>query len=179
MTAALRRGKKQKTTLLLPNFLIALCAFVPSCLYASSPRFFVHLPSEAVLPLPSRSKNNSGFTLVEILATFVLMAIILPVAMNGISMAAKLASQARHRVEAATLAQQMLNDLVLSGDYEDGDQEGDVEGDTIEYSWSLEVLDYEEEDSMQQLDLSVTWEDAGSGENTVVLSTLVYAGSEE
>jgi type II secretory pathway pseudopilin PulG len=139
-------------------------------------RRFVHRPGGAVI---FRSPGKSGFTLVEILATFVLMAIILPVAMNGISMAGKLASQARHRVEAATLAQEMLNDLVLTGDYEDGDQEGDVEGDIIEFSWSLKVLDYEEEDSMQQLDLSVTWEDAGSGENTVVLSTLVYAGSEE
>jgi type II secretory pathway pseudopilin PulG len=123
--------------------------------------------------------GKSGFTLVEILATFVLMAIILPVAMQGISMAAKLASQAKHRVEAATLGQQMLNELVLSGDYEDGDQEGEAAGDNTVYLWRLEVLDWEEEDSMQQLDLSVTWEDAGSGENIVLLSTLVYTGSEE
>jgi hypothetical protein len=45
--------------------------------------------------------------------------------------------------------------------------------------WRLEVLDWEEEDAMQQLDVSVAWADAGGGENTVVLSTLVYAGSEE
>jgi type II secretory pathway pseudopilin PulG len=120
-----------------------------------------------------------GFTLVEILATFVLMAIILPVAMQGISMAAKLASQAKHRVAAATLAQQTLNELVLSGDYEDGDQEGEVSGDSTVYFWRLDVLDWEEEDSMQQLELSVTWESAGSGENTVTLSTLTYTGSEE
>jgi type II secretory pathway pseudopilin PulG len=123
--------------------------------------------------------KKSGFTLVEILATFVLMAIILPVAMQGISMAAKLASQARHRVEAATLGQQTLNELVLSGDYEDGDQEGEVSGDNTAYLWRLDVLDWEEEDSMQQLDLTVSWEDAGTGENTVMLSTLVYTGGEE
>jgi len=121
--------------------------------------------------------RTSGFTLVEILATFVLIAIILPVAMNGISMAAKLASQAKHRVEAATLAQEILNNQILSGDYEDGDQEGEAAGDSIEYSWRLEVLDWEEEDSMQQLDLSVTWEDSAGRENMVTLSTLVYAGS--
>jgi prepilin-type N-terminal cleavage/methylation domain-containing protein len=127
----------------------------------------------------AESAVNRGFTLVEILATFVLMAIILPVAMSGISMAAKLASQAKHRVEAASLAQQKLNELVLSGDYENGDQEGEVSGDTTLYLWRLDVLDWEEEDAMQQLDLSVTWETAGGGENTVTLSTLAYTGSEE
>lgn len=120
-----------------------------------------------------------GFTLVEILATFVLIAIILPVAMNGISMAAKLASHAKRRVEAGTLAEQILNEMVLSGDYEDGDQEGEASGDNTDYVWRLEVLDWEEEDSMQQLNMSVTWENAGGEESAVVLSTLVYTGSVE
>lgn len=145
--------------------LLGRSGFLPRCCR------FVHRPSERI--------SNRGFTLVEILATFVLIAIILPVAMNGISMAAKLASQAKRRVEAATLAQQTLGELVLSGDYEDGDQEGEITEDNTEYAWALEVLDWEEEDSMQQLDLSVTWEDAAGYENTVVLSTLVYTGSEE
>jgi prepilin-type N-terminal cleavage/methylation domain-containing protein len=123
------------------------------------------------------NRGKRGFTLVEILATFVLIAIILPVAMNGISMAAKLASQAKRRVEAATLAQETLNNLMIGGDYEDGNQEGEIAGDNTEYSWRLEVLDWEEEDSMQQLDLSVTWEGSGGGENTVTLSTLVYTGT--
>ena len=122
--------------------------------------------------------RTSGFTLVEILATFVLIAIILPVAMNGISMAAKLAIQAKRRVEAASLAQGILNNQILSGDYEDGDQEGEVPGDNFAYSWRLEVLDWEAEGSMQQLDLSVTWENSGGDENRVALSTLVYTGSE-
>jgi type II secretory pathway pseudopilin PulG len=120
-----------------------------------------------------------GFTLVEILATFVLIAIILPVVMSGISMASKLASQAKRRVAAGVLAQQVLSEFVLSGDYEDGDQEGVVSSDNTDYVWRLEVMDWEEEDSMQQLDMSVTWEDSGAQENTVVLSTLVYTGSEE
>jgi len=120
-----------------------------------------------------------GFTLVEILATFVLMAIILPVAMQGMSMASKLAGQAERRVTAGALAERILSELVLSGDYEDGDQEGEVSGGNTHYVWQLDVLDWEEQDSMQQLDLSVTWEGAGGGENTVVLSTLVYTGSGE
>ena len=115
----------------------------------------------------------------EILATFVLMAIILPVAMQGISAASKLASQARHRVTAGVLAEQMLSEMILTGDYEDGDQDGEVSSGNRYYVWQLEVLDWEEESSMQQLDLSVTWEDAGGRENIVLLSTLVYTGGEE
>lgn len=142
-------------------------------------RRFVHLPSVAVFLLPSRGENDRGFTLVEILATFVLMAIILPVAMNGISMASKLANKAKHRVAAGALAEQMLSEFVLSGDYEDGDQEGEVSSGNADFVWQLAVLDWEEEDSMQQLDMSVTWEDAGGREDTVLLSTLVYTGSGE
>lgn len=131
---------------------------------------------EALFPRPSDKK---GFTLVEILATFVLMAIILPVAMNGISLAAKLATQAKRRVEAGTIAEKFLNDLVLTGDYEDGDQSGETTGENTEYDWRLDVSDWDEEDSMQQLDLTVSWEDAGGREKSVTLSTLAYTGSDE
>jgi prepilin-type N-terminal cleavage/methylation domain-containing protein len=124
-------------------------------------------------------RRDDGFTLIEILATFVLIAIILPVAMNGISLAAKLANQAKRRVEAGTIAEKYLNDLVVSGDYEDGDQSGEASGDNTEYEWKFEVNDWSQEDSMQQLDLTVSWEGSGGWEKSVTLSTLVYTGSDE
>ncbi len=140
---------------------------------------FVHRPSEAVFLRPSGSIASGGFTLVEILVTFALIAIILPVAMNGISMAARLASQSKHRVEAGILAEQKLNNFVATGDWDNGDQEGTSSDDNTEYTWKLEVLDWTETNSMQRLKLTVTWKDAGTQEKSVSLSTLVYTGSSE
>ena len=176
-TASLGRGPQKHKQYTPPGLLASCCCFVPRPIQAV---FHSTLHSHAKsVTKDGRSSGKKGFTLVEILATFVLMAIILPVAMQGISAASKLASQARHRVTAGVLAEQMLSEMILTGDYEDGDQDGEVSSGNRYYVWQLEVLDWEEESSMQQLDLSVTWEDAGGRENIVLLSTLVYTGGEE
>ena len=176
-TASLGRGPQKHKQYTPPGLLASCCCFVPRPIQAV---FHSTLHSHAKsVTKDGRSSGKKGFTLVEILATFVLMAIILPVAMQGISAASKLASQARHRVTAGVLAEQMLSELVLTDDYEDGDQDGEVLSGNTYYAWELEVSDWEEESSMQQLDLSVTWEDTGGRESIVLLSTLVYTGGEE
>ena len=50
-------------------------------------------------------RRQRAFTLVEVLATLVLVAIILPVAMKGISLAAATAGDAKRKMEAAALVQ--------------------------------------------------------------------------
>src|SRR5438552_3049287 len=59
---------------------------------------------------------NRGFTLVEVLATLLIMGIVLPVAMKGVSVMLGTASTARHMQEAAALGETKLNDLIISGD---------------------------------------------------------------
>lgn len=124
-----------------------------------------------------RSSSYKGFTLVEILATFVLIAIIVPVAMKGISLSTRMGSQAKRQIEAGTLAETKLTDFLLSGDWINGDQSGEFTDDKADYRWSLELEDWEKEESMQQLDLNVEWTDASGKTHSVVLTTLVYSGS--
>src|SRR3954465_11642520 len=53
-----------------------------------------------------------GFTLVEVLATIALIAIVLPVAMYGIQLCLQTSSMAKRQAEAATLAEGKLQELV-------------------------------------------------------------------
>ena len=51
----------------------------------------------------NRSSRRSGLTLVEVLATISVMSIVIPVIMQGISIATSLASVTRQRAEAVSL----------------------------------------------------------------------------
>jgi general secretion pathway protein I len=127
------------------------------------------------------SRIRPGFTLVEVLAALLLVAIVLPVVMQGISLATGAASAAKRRTEAASLAQSKLAELVgtegwsgrvLSGRFDtlDGDDAGD-------YAWRADVTPWTEQ-YVRQIDVHVTWDGPG-GERRVTLSTLVYEGKPE
>src|SRR5689334_3104049 len=76
-------------------------------------------------------KTRRGFTLLEVLATMVLIGIILPAVMHGISLATIAAGEARHKVEAASLAQTKLAELI--SDYQTLNQTGGSSGDFADY----------------------------------------------
>ena len=57
--------------------------------------------------------RRAGFTLIEVLAALVLIGVVLPVAMKGVSIAMQAASHARHTGEAVELARHKLTELSL------------------------------------------------------------------
>ena len=122
-----------------------------------------------------RAARRRGLTLIEVLATIVLVGIVLPVAMNGISLCLASASVARQRSEAAALAEAKLNELVATGDWQYGMTSG-VFGDAWpEYHWSAGTSTWSDP-LVQQLSIRVFWVGRGQ-ERDVVLTTLVYQGT--
>jgi prepilin-type N-terminal cleavage/methylation domain-containing protein len=119
-----------------------------------------------------RGNYPDGFTLVEVLATLVLIAIVIPVAMRGISLATRMAGHSKKQVEAVSLAKAKLTEIVASKDWQNGDQSGDFGSDRPDYQWSLETSSWSGS-SLRQLDLHVFW-DTGRVEHSVTLTTLVY-----
>ena len=117
-----------------------------------------------------------GFTLVEIMATLVLIAIILPVAMKGISLALRTSDDARARMEATSLAETKLSELVATGDWRSNELAGDFGAEWPDYSWSAEVMDWEGA-VLQQVTVRVEWT-RRSQDRAVALSTLVYTGQQ-
>lgn len=118
--------------------------------------------------------TRTGFTLVEVLAALLLIAIVLPAVMKGISMATSVAGVVRMRSEAVGLAQAKLNEICATGDWE-SDGSGDFSPDHPDYHWSSSVAAWdgdEEGTGIEMVQVRVTWEQRGS-EKEVVLSTLM------
>jgi len=113
-----------------------------------------------------------GFTFIELLATVVLIAIIMPVAMRSIGLCTRLGGLSRRQVEAASLAKTKMTELTVTGDWENGNQHGSFGEDWPGYEWKAAVTNWTDS-SVRQLDLTVLWESMGR-QRTVMLSTLVY-----
>jgi type II secretion system protein I len=124
-------------------------------------------------PLPVRREGRGGFTLPEVLATLLLVAIVLPSVMQGISLATAAAGTARQRSEATALAESKLNELVATNQWQSGGLSGDFGEQWREYSWQAEVQSWVEP-SARQLQVQVLWTARGRNYD-VVLSTLVYS----
>src|SRR5258706_2116467 len=113
-----------------------------------------------------------GFTLLEVLATLVLIGIILPSVMHGISLATIAAGEAKHKVEAASLAQSKLSELIA--DYQTLNQTGASGGsfpDYPLYTWSSTTE--QRDTNLSQISVRVTWQSRGQ-ERFVDLASLVY-----
>lgn len=115
---------------------------------------------------PRRARRTRGFTLVEVLATLVLLGIVLPVAMRGVSMAMAAAANARRTAEATMLAEAKLNELVADGTWASGSLAGDFAPDKPEYQWSCltSTRDY----GLTEVAIRVTWTSRGQVRELIV-----------
>ncbi|HEV8608227.1 MAG TPA: type II secretion system protein [Tepidisphaeraceae bacterium] len=114
--------------------------------------------------------SRRGFTLLEVLATLILIGIILPAVMGGISLATAAAGEAKHKVEAVSLAQTKLSELLATTQYQPTSSSGDF-ADYPGYAWtaSIETRDT----NLSQVSVRVTWFAHGQ-ERFVDLSSMIY-----
>jgi len=124
---------------------------------------------------PSRPRR-AAFTLVEVLAALMLAAIVLPVAMRGISLATAAAGQAKRQMEAVSLAEATLAELLATGEWQSANLSGDFGEEWPDYRWAADVTDWEGT-VLRQLAVRVEWT-ARERLRVVTLTTLVYSGSE-
>ena len=141
-------------------------------------------------------RGRAGFTLIEVLATLMLFAIVLPVMMRAASVSTQAAAHAKRRNEAGSLAQSKLDEVMasytaqtaqssggsgltgMSGATGSIGSSGDFGPDWPDYKWSVEVQPWSQvnDANVQQLDVHVTWVDRG--QQSVTLSTVVYLGGD-
>ena len=124
-------------------------------------------PHPSPLPEYRAREQRRGFTLAEVLVTLLFLAIVLPVAMRGVSLSLAAASNSKHVREATSLAEQKLHELTTIT-MPSGSQSGAF-ADYPDYRWTCQVasLDY----GVRELDLRVTWDDRGQ-EHGISVSTL-------
>ena len=119
-----------------------------------------------------------GYTLIEVLVALLVVGIVLPVAMQGISLATTLGGDARLRTRAAALAQMKLQELVISGAWQVGQLAGDfqeIAPGSAGYQWQATLGDWSG-GNMRELAVTVTWSRRGH-ERRIVLTTLVDPGT--
>jgi type II secretion system protein I len=120
-------------------------------------------------------RGGGGFTLIEVLVTMALMAVVLPVTMRGISVAIATASSARHRAEAATLAQSKLTEIVadvtMMGETSQMGSAGNFGAAWPDYSYTTLTSD-DAELGLSHLTIVVSWIERGK-QRTFTASTMV------
>jgi prepilin-type N-terminal cleavage/methylation domain-containing protein len=124
-----------------------------------------------------RSRRRAGFTFAELLATVVLIAIIMPVAMRSISLCTRLAGLSRKQIEAASLARVKLTELTASQDWQSSAKAGDFGSDWPGYRWAAEVTNWTDS-IVSQIDLTVHWQSQGL-DRSMTLTTLAYVEEEQ
>jgi prepilin-type N-terminal cleavage/methylation domain-containing protein len=125
--------------------------------------------------------RGSGFTLVEVLASMLLIAIVLPVVMQGITSAAGASSATRRRTEAAGLAESKLGEIVSTLQWQGGIMQGDFGPDWSDYHWQASTSAWAQDtstSSLQEIDLRVFWK-ANNHEDSVTVSTLAYVRNQQ
>jgi prepilin-type N-terminal cleavage/methylation domain-containing protein len=118
-----------------------------------------------------RRSQARAFTLVEVLAAIMLMAIVLPVALQGVSLALAAGSHARYVSEAASLAEAKLNELVMVEPEGVTETSGDFGADWPSYRWEAQTV--ARDFSTIEVQVSVLWIERGE-ERAFSVSTLMF-----
>ena len=85
----------------------------------------------------SRAASQRGFTLAEVLAALLLMAILVPVTMEGVSVASRAGTLGQRKAAAARIAERVLDEQIVGRLIGTATPEGTVfEGD-LAYPWSI------------------------------------------
>jgi len=136
--------------------------------------FFNGLPNtsrrDASRPAGSGS-DRGGFTLIEVLAALMFMAIVLPVAVDGLRVANLAGQVAVHKNTAARVGERVMHELQLTGQLQGGSQSGVVLEGEREYQWTVFTSPWAA-DTMSQVTLRVIFQVQGR-DYDVQLSTLI------
>ena len=119
----------------------------------------------------SASRNAaSAFTLAEVLAALLFMAIVIPVAMQGLRISSRAGEFADRKREAVRVAERVLNESIVTTNWTKSATSGTVQEGDREYRWSLRTEPWSQS-TMQLLSVEVVFPVQGE-DHTVQLSTL-------
>jgi hypothetical protein len=133
-----------------------------------------HHVAESNHQLPATTPR-SAFTLAEVLAALVFMAILIPVALEALSIATRAGEVAARKGEAALVAERILNENVVTTNWNKTVQSGTVRQGIREFRWTLHNDPWNQDISqsaMRQLTAEVTYTAQGR-DYSVRMSTLV------
>jgi type II secretory pathway pseudopilin PulG len=114
--------------------------------------------------------NSSAFTLAEVLAAMLLLAIVIPAAVEALHVSSLAGEVAARKGTAARIADRVLNESVVMTNWTSGVQSGTVQEGVLDFHWTLTSQAWPQ-DAMQLLTAEVTYQAQGK-DFSVKLSTL-------
>jgi hypothetical protein len=99
------------------------------------------------------------------------MAIVLPVAIQGLRVASLAGEVGQRKTVAARIADSVLNEMIVTGQYQSGSLRGVITEGAIQFQWNLKSEPWTQ-DALQQITVQVVYTAQGK-DYDVTLSTLV------
>ena len=118
----------------------------------------------------SNHRALGGFTLVEVLAALLFMAILVPVTMQAVRIASRAGQVGERKVVAARVAERVLNEMLATGGVRQNSGSGRIEERHRIYDWTMRSEPWRE-DQMSLVTVTVKYEVQGQ-EYDVTLATL-------
>ena len=122
-------------------------------------------------------KNKKAFTFAELLAAMLFMAILIPVTIQGLTLANRAGVVAERSKIAAQLADQMLAENVATKQWKTGSKSGNFGNDWPGYQWTMQNQSWGK-DTVRQVSLNVSFL-VQEREYNVQVSTLVADTTDE
>jgi prepilin-type N-terminal cleavage/methylation domain-containing protein len=135
------------------------------------------------LPHPYRrrgcvtGRDPRAFTLVEILAALLMMGIIIPVAMEGMSVASRVGVLGQRKAAAMRIAEQVLNTVIIEGNTTRASDSGTIDEGVFSYPWTLRSEPWTSE-AMSQLTVTVSFTVQGNVYDVSATTLLAPAATE-
>jgi len=123
-----------------------------------------------------RRSDQAAFTLAEVLAALLFLAIVIPTAVEALHVASLAGEVAARKGVAARVADRILNESLVTTNWSGGTQSGTVTEGVLDFKWKLTSVTWPA-DAMQLLTAAVTFSAQGK-EYSVQLSTLANAATQ-
>ena len=117
------------------------------------------------------ARRRAGFTLAEALAALAFLAVVIPVAVEGLRVANQAGQVADRKAAAGRVADRVINELLVTKQWQKGTSSGEVQEGRLSYRWRL-LNEAWEQDSLKLLTVLVTYSVQGQ-DYDVRLSTIV------
>jgi len=118
-----------------------------------------------------KNRNCSAFTLAEVLAALLFLAIVVPTAVEALHIASLAGEVAARKGAAARVADRVLNESLVMTNWNSGTQNGTVTENGIEYRWTRSSASWPAQSALSMVTTVVKYSAQGK-EYSVTLNTL-------
>lgn len=132
--------------------------------------------ADSTLECRATRRRCAAFTLAEVLAALLFMAIVIPVALEGLRIASLAGQVGERKSVAARVADRVLSEMAITGSPPGGNDSGSIIEGQHEFQWTVESAAWVEDNALQETTVRVVYFVQGR-EYEVTVTTLMEAAT--